>query len=55
MKIEVTEKEIVNNPNDTDLGLLIRTKFLKLKKKVTITIKTDKCPKWTTTTNGTNI
>lgn len=55
MKIEITEEEVVNNPNDAQLGQLVRSKFLDQKKKVTITIQTDKCPKWTTTTNGINI
>jgi hypothetical protein len=30
MKIEITEKEILNTPNDQELGALIRRKYFEL-------------------------
>ena len=32
MKIEITEKEILDTPNDQELGALIRKKYFKLLK-----------------------
>ena len=31
MNVEITEKEILNTPNDQELGLLIRLKYYKIK------------------------
>ena len=31
MRIEITEKEILDTPNDQDLGLLVRLKYYEIK------------------------
>ena len=31
MNIEITEKEILDTPNDQDLGLLVRLKYYQIK------------------------